>query len=383
MSLDGDGYMRPVPNGESSSTTRESFNSYCPGVSVTSPFSHRRAHPVVGPYVSLWRAHATNAETRTRGSSGGVLTALQQWAVSQGAVGTAVAPSPTDARRTVPVRITSREEALRSASSRYAPVAAASGATGLTHSDFTVGKPCEAAALRQIYSAADDAPLILSFFCMGTPSSHATDVLTEKLTDQAAGIESISYRGNGWPGRFTVTTAGGTDSSMSYEESWGHHLGPTVQWRCRTCLDGLGESADLVAGDLWNTDENGYPKFNEDEGHSVLVARTPRGHAAAVAAQTAGLLYLEPTDVDSILKSQPSQVHRKALGISRLAATRSMGLPITRFSGFRQIRRTRWNLALLWTEFLGTAGRLRARGHDWGLGPLRIAASVKRRMKTR
>lgn len=383
MRLSADGYMRPVPTGEPSSTTRDSFDSYCPGVAVTSPFTHRRAHPVLGPYVGMWRANATDTATRTRGSSGGVLTALQQWALTHGAISTAVAQSPADARRTVPVRITTREEAMRSAGSRYAPVAAASNVGDLTHDDIAVGKPCEAAAIRQIYSAPDTAPLVLSFFCMGTPSSLATDALVADLADESSPVENLVYRGNGWPGRFTVTTANGSRNSMTYEESWGKHLGPTVQWRCRTCLDGMGESADLVAGDLWNTDENGYPSFDEKAGYSVLIARTPRGHAAALAAQREGLLHLEPTDAESVLRAQPSQVQRKTLGISRLAATRSMGLPVTRFTGFHPLRRTRWNPALLKQEFLGTASRLRSRGHDWSLGPLHAAVSMIRRLRKR
>lgn len=380
MSLSDDGYMRPVPNGDANSTTVESFQKYCPGISVESPFANRRSHPILGPYVEMWHASATDDLTRQRGSSGGVLTVLQQWAVSRGATATNVAPSPTDARRTVPVRIMTKEEVLASAGSRYAPVAAASGAGGLSRYDVAVGKPCEAAALRQIYSDRSEAPLVLSFFCMGTPSSHATDELVRTISGVDEEVDSLTYRGNGWPGEFTVTRQDGSSESMSYGESWGVHLGPTVQWRCRTCLDGLGESADLVAGDLWDVDENGYPSFEEQDGVSVLIARTPRGRDAALAAQRAGLLRLNPTSEEAVLRAQPSQVQRKARGLARLAATWGMGLPTTRFRNFAPLRRTSWNPTLLKQEFFGTAGRLKVRGYDWARVPLRLTRSIVRKL---
>ena len=81
---------------------------------------------------------------------------------------------------------------------------------------------------------------------------------------------------------------------MSYDESWGGVLGPATHWRCKLCADGVGESADVVAADLWRVDERGYPVFTEGPGSSALIARTERGLEAVRAAAAAGALVLRP-----------------------------------------------------------------------------------------
>src|SRR5690606_23400732 len=154
--------------------------------------------------------------------------------------GAAAGASP---RRTVPVTIMSREQALAAAGSRYAPVGALDNPAILTAGAVT-GKPCEIAALRQASDdlVAGETPLLLSFFCAGTPSQHATDQLLSKLgVEPDDPVDALRYRGNGWPGRF-VATAGDREVSADYDESWGKTLGPTTQWRCKICPDGIGES---------------------------------------------------------------------------------------------------------------------------------------------
>lgn len=366
------GHMRPVRTDQASSNDVARFRRVCPGVVVKSPFArsapHR--HPVLGPWVAMWRAHATDPELRRRGSSGGVLSALAAWnADTTGGTGHAVAGCPVQPRRTVPVTITSKQEALAAASSRYAPVAAARDVREMRAADVVTGKPCEVAAMRAMNDS--ESPLMLSFFCAGSPSQDATDDLIRDLGGEPEALRRLWYRGDGWPGRFTAQMEDGAEVSTTYAQSWGRALGPSVSWRCRCCGDGMGESADLVAGDLWETDDRGYPSFAEQEGVSVLVARTQRGHAAALAAERDGAIHLEPVTVDEVLAAQPAQVARRKLLWGRLLPTLLMGLPVTRYKGFDHVVQALRRPRAVRDEVLGAAARLRRRGYDWAGGRIR------------
>ncbi|MDT0156347.1 Coenzyme F420 hydrogenase/dehydrogenase, beta subunit C-terminal domain [Microbacterium sp. ARD32] len=346
MRLDDRGYLRPQVEGESRPVPDavRIFERSCPGVTVSAPSVSRSStpHRLLGRYEGIWRAHATDPEVRRAGSSGGVLTALHQWLLSQDRAAriTGAAAAEKEPRRTVPVTIMTRDQALAAAGSRYAPVAALDNADVLNPGSAVCGKPCEISALR---NAAPDlvdgeAPLMLSFFCAGTPSQHATSTLLNELgvpDDQP--VDAMRYRGDGWPGRFFVRS-GKHAASTDYEESWGRVLGPTTQWRCKVCPDGVGESADIVCADSWRTDERGYPVFSEGDGMSALIARTPRGLQAIRDAEAAGIISLSPLPIRELAGAQPLQVSRRRYLFARLLGSRLAGRRPPRFRGFGLLR---------------------------------------------
>lgn len=340
MELDAEGFVRPVrvsPSPDPSTEPLRRFNKSCPGLVLAREREpEQRSHLVLGRYLEAWTGWATDPQIRVTGSSGGVLTALSTWLVSQGVDVAGVSGSPEDRRRTVPITITSKEEALAAAGSRYAPVAvaASSGEAGAV-----VGKPCEVAALRQLARASkSQTPLYLSFFCAGTPSQHATDDLVRELgVSDHEQVSELWYRGRGWPGSFTVATGAGM-RRMSYDESWGQHLGPTVQWRCKLCPDGVGEFSDIVAADHWTADDSGYPQFSEGDGRSAVIVRTERGREVLRTAAEAGVIALEPLDLDELAKIQPLQVLRRTTMAGRMIGTCLGGRRIPFYHGFGLVR---------------------------------------------
>ncbi|WP_034622864.1 Coenzyme F420 hydrogenase/dehydrogenase, beta subunit C-terminal domain [Cellulomonas sp. URHE0023] len=342
MRLSEEGYLRPERVGASTAAPHAAreFGRACPGRIVRAQRPQGSAyHPVLGPVAGCWEAAATDPTTRHRGSSGGVLTALSAWLVESGEAVRAVgASADTDEpRRTVPVTIQSRDEALNAAGSRYAPVAVASHPRALDPDGVTVGKPCEAAALRSL-AGEEPAPLIMSFFCAGTPSALATDAMLDQLgvgADET--VDALWYRGRGWPGRFTAQT-GGREVSASYDESWGGTLGPTVQWRCKICPDGIGESSDITAGDFWRSDERGYPVFTETDGFSALIARTPRGLDVVRRAIAAGVIEVREISADEVAGVQPLQRNRRSTLAGRLLGARLAGARLPRYRGFGLVR---------------------------------------------
>jgi coenzyme F420 hydrogenase subunit beta len=335
LELDANGFARPTRVGDSTAAPDAvaRFRDACPGRTVRAQHAAGgERHPTMGSVLGAWEAWATDAEIRRAGSSGGTLTALAEWLAATGRVSrvTGAAPESTDARRTVSVTITTREQALAAASSRYGPVTGTPDSLG--PDGAMVGVPCRVAAVRALTSD-DDAPILLSFFCAGTPSQTATDALAHDLGAPGPAA-AMRYRGDGWPGRFTVSKPDGTTASLSYEQSWGEHLGRAVQWRCKICPDGVGESADIVAADLWESDDRGYPSFVEREGVSALIARTPRGLELVREAIAAGVLTASPLDIGRLAAVQPLQVDRRETLLGRLIGTIVAGGTVPRYRGF-------------------------------------------------
>lgn len=350
MELDAQGYLRPARRQEpapgiETTDMLAAFLSSCPGLRVTAqrPLGSRR-HPQLGPVVEAWEAWATDSDIRHAGSSGGTLTALSGWLVETGQASrvTAAGADPLNARRTVPVQIVRKEEALAASGSRYAPVGNAAAAGELDAGTAVLGKPCEVSALRtlsQRKNGESDGPILLSFFCAGTPSQHATDRLAADLgVGPDEHVTALRYRGLGWPGDFSVTGSEGNAKVASYDQSWGKYLGPATQWRCKICPDGVGESADISAADFWRADADGYPQFSDRPGISALIARTKRGRALVLAAADAGVLVLKPLDLDALVAVQPLQRKRRETLLARLVGTAAAGGRIPHYSGFSLLR---------------------------------------------
>ncbi|WP_208856886.1 Coenzyme F420 hydrogenase/dehydrogenase, beta subunit C-terminal domain [Rathayibacter oskolensis] len=368
MVYSDDGWMRPTIDPDSISREEERrhtslFEQVCPGSRMRrQERGDRKDHETFGLHVSAWRAFAADPAVRDAGSSAGVLTALTQHIVTAGIASTVIgARSDIETpRRTVPVRITTREEALASSGSRYAPVSALSGYLDSSDRAALVGKPCEATAARRLHlesgKSEADLPILLSFFCAGTPSQRATDRLIEKLGVVPDDVTSLRYRGNGWPGHF-VAESPSASGSVTYDDSWGKHLGRDLQWRCKICPDGTGEDSDVSVGDFWKADEKGYPLFDDAQGMSVAIARTDRGHALLLAAAAAGLIVLEPVDLDEVARIQPLQVNRRRTLAVRLAARLLAGKRIPRFEGYSLVLRSARHPRLAAKTFLGTLAR--------------------------
>lgn len=376
MELNESGYLRPIAANAPDERTNavRVFKRACPGRQVVAkrPKGSFR-HPLLGSYFEAWEAWAVDPEIRDRGSSGGVLTAIQGWLLESG-IATSLTTAAADTRRpvrTVPVTITSKAEALATAGSRYAPVGIGQSAT-LDSRHAMTAKPCEVAAIRAMAAEIpDETPILLSFFCAGTPSQHATEQLIRDLGGpDPERVTDLWYRGRGWPGRFTAVSGEG-EVSTDYRSSWGEALGPTTQWRCKICPDGIGESADIAAADSWEVSDGGYPVFGEQEGRSALLARTERGLALVLAAQEAGVIELRPLDLAHLAQAQPLQTSRRQYLAGRLLGARLGGRPWPRYKGFGLVRLSMANPRLAVRTLRGTFRRVlreKKRGRSTGKG---------------
>ena len=368
------GHRRPVQREALTAEQEARIARICPGLGVKQDRGESRPpkldHPVWGPIEAIRAGHSADPELRQQASSGGALSAFLVHLLETGAVDFVLETGPDEADPMANATVISRDRAdvARAAGSRYAPSAPLAGIEPLLAGEARfafVGKPCDVAALRAM--GRDDprvaarVPVMLSFFCAGAPSLRGARKVVEALGAAPEEVSAFRYRGDGWPGRATATLRSGERRGMSYADSWGEILSRHVPLRCKICVDGIGEGADIVCADAWQTDERGYPLFEEADGSSLIITRTAAGEALARAAEAAGWIETKPLDTAAIDAMQPHQLHRRQMLAARLAAMAAMGWRRPRYRGFHLLRAAAqggpWrNLK----DFLGMIKRLRA-----------------------
>ena len=340
MEVSTKGFLRPRQVASVSAEDDARIERVCPGLVQKVSIEGRTDHPLWGPYVSMQTGFSTDAELRYKGSSGGALSGLLTWLLESGEVEAVLtnAADPDQVVGNIPILARNRDDIARAAGSRYSPSAPLAG-LGLAdgHPTAFVGKPCDAAAFRAMEaedpSLSERFPIVVSFFCAGVPSLEGGEAILNTLGVSPEKTASFRYRGHGWPGRATATAHDGSEASMTYNESWGQILSSRVQHRCKLCADGTGVAADIVCADAWETDERGYPLFEEADGISLIVARTQKGADLLARAESAGAISIGPFDVGVLQSIQPGQTRRRQALSARLLGQRILGRPVPIYRG--------------------------------------------------
>lgn len=332
---------RPVFPVLDNGVVTETDLSYCPGAGIdatrqagTAPLT--RAQHEFGPVLEIWEGYACDEEVRRRGSSGGVLTALSMFSLERrGAemvLHTGRDPQVPWANRTVTSR--NRLELLGHTGSRYAPSSPCEGLSdivgGKGRSVF-VGKPCDVAAVTALRGSRPELDskldLVLTFFCAGTPASSGAQTLIKQLGSDPTEVSHLDYRGDGWPGMFSLVKRDGDRNELTYEESWSRLTGYRPL-RCNLCPDGLGRLSDIACGDAWHRYSN-----DGNPGKSIILVRTERGRQVLAEARAAGYVYLERSNEQAVFDAQPGLLQRRREIFGRLLALRLLGIPVPQFRG--------------------------------------------------
>jgi|SRR5579859_3814186 len=340
----------------------------CPGYSVDAGVTTKAvskptdAERDFGPALEMWEGHAADPELRYRGSSGGILSALALYCLEREEMGFVLHAGMDPDRPWLNKTVTSRTRAqlLSRAGSRYAPSSPCEGLGEIEKSDrpcVFIGKPCDTAAVMKARVNRPDLDerlgLVLTFFCAGTPSTSGTLKLLDRLRIEPETVHHLAYRGEGWPGGFTVMS--GQDNQRNfipYDQAWGS-LTPYVPLRCRICPDGLGRVADISCGDAWEK----YDGSGSNPGMSIVLVRSQRGQKILRAAMAAGYVNLVPITSDTVLAAQPHLLSRRRELFGRLLALRLLLVPIPRFYGFSQFHS--WIRLPLLRKIRTIAGTLR------------------------
>lgn len=339
------GFLRPRQTAPLSERQERAIAGSCPGL-VVARWDRERGlpmDPAWGPYRRILTGHATDDAVRFVGSSGGMLTALAQFALRERLVDAVVTVKAGDSGQPLanPIHIIDDPEALPAAAgSRYAPSSPLATVSELLEDGrrfLFIGKPCDVSALRQL--ARFDArveerfPFALSFFCGGVPSIAGSERVIEAMGLAPAEVSAFRYRGNGWPGKARAVTRDGRSAEMDYHTCWGDYLSKHVQFRCKICPDAVGGVADIACADAWFGGESGYPQFEDRPGRSLVMVRSEAGEHLLGAALAAGVVVCEPSSIADIDLMQPSQRQRKTFVAARTMALTATLRPRPRFRG--------------------------------------------------
>jgi len=342
ITVSPEGYNRPdATSAPEDSDLDKKFREVCPGLNLDiNSVKKHNYDGIWGQIESINVGFASNPDLRQAGSSGGVISALSNYLVKNDIVDFVINISQGSKLNNVSELKDKVYNFSESAGSRYSP---ASPCELIRELDLSkryafVGKPCDVAAVYQLKKqdplVASAITHLISFMCAGTPSFKGTDEIYAKLGVNKEDVKSIKYRGNGWPGYTTVISDKNEQFSMSYNNAWGGILNRHLQTRCKLCVDGIGEFADIVCADAWDCDDNGYPLFEENDGRSLVISRNKVGNELLENAKLSADIVLDNFDITTLHKIQPFQFYRRVSIFSRLLAFRFLGFTPPNYKGF-------------------------------------------------
>lgn len=317
----------------------------CPGLGVSHKFLNGAKAEVAelmrgwGPIIEVWEGYAADHEIRFAGSSGGAASAIALYCLESGIAGGVlhIGEKKGEPWRNSAAISRTRVELLSRKGSRYCPASPCEGLRDVESASsphIFIGKPCDVHALRKAAflkpELREKICIALGIFCAGTPATQGVLDLLAKLELPKDEVESVDFRGHGWPGFFTARLKNGAGFSkrLSYSESWGF-LQAYRPFRCYLCPDGTSEFADISCGDPWYHE----PKMN-DPGRSLILVRTERGREILNNATKSGYLHLKRVDSRVLELSQGGLLMKRKSIWGRLVTMKAFGLPAPCYEGF-------------------------------------------------
>lgn len=349
------------------SISKSTLTRLCPGINVQSDGKNNTS--VWGNVESVYDAWSSDSEIRHSSASGGVTTSLAIFLLESGKVDGVlhVGHDDDDYLHNRLFLSKNREEVKQHTSSRYAPADVFSSLFDILDENpnekyVFIGKPCDIACVKNIQREykkyRNRIPYTLAIFCAGMPNYNGTLKAIDTFKIDSTPV-SIRYRGDGWPGYFTVRYQNGTTKRMTYTESWRDILSHELGFRCKICPDGIGLLADIASGDSWKT-KDGYPDFTDSEGKNFCFIRTKEGERIFQEACDNGYIIKERINTEAIKTQQRYQFFRRHLVGWRIAIVQILTFGMLRFKGlgiYRMAARTRsYKEAII--DAFGTATRL-------------------------
>lgn len=366
MKLSNDGFFHPIV--KSVIKDKEKIiKRICPGTNIVNDLPFGRTESIWGRTEGIYSGFANDPETRTKGSSGGIVSAISIYLLEKKIVDAVlqVGGDQRDYLRNTLKISKTKEDVLTCSSSRYAPALIFDRIVEILENNDDVycfiGKPCDISALKNFLAEyplyQDRIFLTVAIMCAGMPSFNGTELAIDSFKALRP-VKGLVYRGNGWPGNFSFFDRQGKRYSMSYNDSWGKILGPTVHLRCKLCPDGIGIQADVVAGDAWET-KNGYPDFSEKKGQSLIIVRTLRGQDILKQACEKRIIQVEKLEKEKLLIMQPYQYRRRKMVGIRLFAFFFLRFRLLNFRNLHLWKNTLTsNPVAILREFWGTYKRI-------------------------
>ena len=285
----------------------------CPGHSVNFKklnlmiFGKEQQDILMGNYINCYVGHATDLNIRYNSASGGLITALLIFAIEEGIIDGALVTKMNDAHPLDPEVFIARtkDEIISASKSKYCPVPANTALKDILKENgrfATVGIPCHIEAIRKAElinkELAKKIVLHLGLICKHAPTFLATTYLLERMNVKKEDVKKIDYRGEGWPGRFSVTLKNGEKKSVKlFNPYYQGYVFPTYFFtsRCLLCNDKSCELSDISFGDARG-------QTNTRIGESVIISRSKVGEELLRRAAENNKIKLKKTNSEDIGK---------------------------------------------------------------------------------
>ncbi len=310
----------------------ETMMQCCPAVSINGVGDAS----VWGHYVEMRNAWSTDDEIRHKASSGGFVSSVGIYLLQNGLVDGVLQVGPDENSPFLnKLKIsTSIEEIKANCSSRYAPAVLLSDLKQILDVNnrkyLFVGKSCDILGLNNFLQKypqyRDRIVCTIAIFCAGMPSYEASKKIASTFHTNKE-ITKYRYRGNGWPGDFTITYADNSIHSMKYEEAWMKYLGRDIHLRCKICPDSIGTIADFSVGDSWIL-KNGRPSFQDRPGISCVIVRNQKAAGFFNAMEIGGYINSSPLEEQYLDEIQPNHIRKRLSSPYKIAMLKIM-LPHT------------------------------------------------------
>jgi coenzyme F420 hydrogenase subunit beta len=138
--------------------------------------------------------------------------------------------------------------------------------------------PCYAKAARSLANSLRYAGdlFIVGPYCNNTPSTHAVRYLGKVFRFDPATVESIKFRGNGWPGYMEITLKNTRNKIfIPHSKVWDSGFGQYFYGLgCYVCTDPTGTFTDVSLADPWTLS---YELIKSLGGATLVIVITPRG----------------------------------------------------------------------------------------------------------
>jgi coenzyme F420 hydrogenase subunit beta len=307
---------------EKGSTDDDRFYNVCPGrgfdlirYSKRVCSSEAKYDLNLGFFLDIAAARAIDKVILENASSGGIITVLAQYLLLTKKVNGIITAKFTygpNGPRSKTIIARTVEELLECQGSKYCPVSIHESLSNLKETNDTVayiGTPCQIAAIRMLMDHNDwlrkRIKYVIGTFCGGMKDYKNLNLIIRRQGIEPSEVTKFSFRGGGQPGRMIIEDSRGRIKTRPYPD-YGTDTGFKKLKRCRLCIDGTAELADIACGDAW------VSRFLESgKAWSVIIARNKTGRDLLNEVVKADLVETENISIDEIKFSQRSNLSSK------------------------------------------------------------------------
>lgn len=278
-------------------------------------FATQSRETALGCLSAVYTGNAVDANIRYMGASGGMVTAVASALLQRGEVD-AVLVVEADSKNPFKQQsywATSPADLQRAQGSRYLPASvneAFAAVPELAQRLAVVGLPCH---LWGIYLLEKSGLLTnrkivwhLGLFCGRTPSLHAADALLSGINATRKDVQSLDFRGEGWPGVGRIKTCQ-KKLRIPLSEMWGHIGTPFfTPLHCFICPDFFADLSDLSFGDAWLRECR-----TDNQGTSLVLARNERADKLLASLNDDRVIAINAVSAESVQTAFSGNIRRK------------------------------------------------------------------------